>query len=75
MTEIQIWELVSAQRAYFETGATLDVKTRTAALKALKRAILARSRRSTGPSGRTWGKANLKAICARWEWSWRSCPT
>ncbi len=39
MTEIEIKNIVSAQRHYFKTGATLPVKARIAALKSLKEAI------------------------------------
>ncbi len=39
MNQQQIEQLVRAQRAYFATGATLDIDTRIAALKKLQRAL------------------------------------
>ena len=73
MTEQEIKELVTKQRRYFQTGATLPVSTRIDALHRLYAAITENmKRKSTMRSGKIWVKADLRVICARQGWYWKN---
>ena len=62
MTEQEIKDIVTRQRKYFYTGATLPVSTRLAALQKLYNAISGK---------KILGKADLKVICAKPAWCWK----
>ena len=63
---MQIEELVSAQRAFFNTGATKDAAFRRRALAALRQAVTAREADICAAlKGRTCTNLPLRAICAR----------
>ena len=64
MTEQEIKDLVTRQRSYFQSGATLPVSARLAALRRLYDG-------STRHFEKTWEKADLRAICVRQAWYWK----
>ena len=62
---MQIEELVSAQRAFFNTGATKDAAFRRRALAALRQAVTAREADICAALKETCTNLPLRAICAR----------
>ena len=86
MTEQEIKSIVTKQRNYFLTGATLPVSTRIDALHRLYAAItehekeindalrkdLGKSGFESYRSGKIWVKADLRVICARQGWYWKN---
>lgn len=71
MTEQQIKSIVTAQRKYFQTGATLPVEARISALKRLYVVISECEKEIHSALKRTWEKAGLKAICVKQDWFWK----
>ena len=72
MQPSQIESLLLSQREFFESGETIPVKFRLAALKKLQIAIKTREEEILAALRQDLGKANLRDICARWEWH---CPS
>ena len=75
MTEQEIKDLVTRQRSYFQSGATLPVSARLAALRRLYDAISSHEKEIRRALQKTWEKAGLKAICARQAWYWKRSAT
>ena len=71
MTEQEIKDLVTRQRSYFQSGATLPVSARLAALRRLYDAISSHEREIHEALRKTWEKADLRAICVRQAWYWK----
>ena len=68
MNETQIHELVTLQRQYFLTNATLNIDFRIHALKKLQAVILKMKSRSSRLSKRIWARADSNLICVKPVW-------
>lgn len=65
MTNSEIQELLSSQRSFFATGATLKTEYRMSALKKLKSAIKTHEADIMAALKKDLGKDHRKAICVR----------
>ena len=65
MTNSEIQELLSSQRSFFATGATLKTEYRISALKKLKSAIKTHEADIMAALKKTSEKVHRKAICVR----------
>lgn len=75
MTEQEIKDLVTRQRKYFQTGATLPVSARTAALRKLYAAISSNEKEIHNALKKILEKARLKATCVKPDSFWRKSAT
>lgn len=75
MTEQEIKDLVTRQRSYFQSGATLPVSARLAALRRLYDAISFHEKEIRRALQKDLGKSGFEAICARQAWYWKRSAT
>lgn len=68
MTGEEIQALVGAQRAFFNSGATLSVDFRIKSLRRLYDAVKAHEDEFTRRSRPIWARAPTKASCAKVAW-------
>lgn len=71
MTEQEIKDLVTRQRKHFQTGATLPVSARVAALRRLYAAISSNEKEILNALKKILEKVDLKAICVKPDLFWK----